>query len=152
MTNNHVVDIELHDTLTDPHRHLCTESNALLAELANVRKQTRIDIDALHRAARLLHSRHTMVSGSVEMAECDAACKTAGLNVRNWPLPKSVPKEYVSPLDAVEAALVEASNELNEIEDVKQLCGYQNLNHAIEAALQLTQEWKEETASKGPYI
>lgn len=33
----------------------------------------------MDEAARLIFRRHTMISGSLEMAECDAACKSVGL-------------------------------------------------------------------------
>lgn len=41
-------------------------------------------IDALHRAAKLIYNRHKMKSGSLEMAECDAICADAGLEVWKW--------------------------------------------------------------------
>jgi Lar family restriction alleviation protein len=41
-------------------------------------------IELLIKAARLIHKRGWMVSGSLEMAECDALCKEAGLEVWTW--------------------------------------------------------------------
>ena len=45
-----------------------------------------IEIRNLRKAARLIHDRHGMVSGSLEMAECDEFCKSVGLEVWTWPL------------------------------------------------------------------
>ena len=41
----------------------------------------------LQQAARLIHDRPGMVSGSLQMAECDAVCKDAGLEGWTWPIP-----------------------------------------------------------------
>lgn len=41
-------------------------------------------IEALQKAARLIFKRHAMESGSLEMHECDAVCKAAGLEVWTW--------------------------------------------------------------------
>ena len=49
------------------------------------------EIDLLRKAARLIHDRRNMVSGSLEMAECDGICKSAGLEVWMWPLTKPEP-------------------------------------------------------------
>ena len=40
----------------------------------------------LRRAARLIHDRAWMVSGSMEMAETDAFLKSIGLEVWTWPI------------------------------------------------------------------
>lgn len=45
-----------------------------------------IEIKRLRKAARLIHDRHGMVSGSLEMAECDEFCKSVGLEVWIWAL------------------------------------------------------------------
>jgi hypothetical protein len=45
-----------------------------------------IENDALRRCARLIHGRHYMASGSLEMQECDLACKAVGLEPWKWPL------------------------------------------------------------------
>jgi hypothetical protein len=42
--------------------------------------------DALRHCARLIHDRHYMASGSLEMQECDLACKAVGLEPWTWPL------------------------------------------------------------------
>lgn len=44
------------------------------------------EIRLLKKAARLIHDRHRMVSGSLEMAECDEACERVGLKPWEWPL------------------------------------------------------------------
>lgn len=44
--------------------------------------------ETLRKAARLIHERSGMVSGSYEMGECDAVCKSVGLNVWQWPIVK----------------------------------------------------------------
>lgn len=41
-------------------------------------------IALLKKAARLIHDRRNMVSGSEEMGECDEVCKAAGLEVWKW--------------------------------------------------------------------
>ncbi len=40
----------------------------------------------LRKAARLIHDRRKMVSGSLEMGDCDEFCKNCGLEVWAWPL------------------------------------------------------------------
>lgn len=42
------------------------------------------EIIALRKAARLCWERGWMVSGSIEMAECDAFCKSVGLEPWTW--------------------------------------------------------------------
>lgn len=49
-------------------------------------RDSRDEIVKLRTAARLIHDRHKMVSGSLEMAECDEFCKSLGLEVWTWPL------------------------------------------------------------------
>ena len=46
------------------------------------------EIEMLRKAARLIHDRHGMVSGSYAMAECDAICNIVGLKVWTWPIMK----------------------------------------------------------------
>ena len=41
-------------------------------------------IGAMHKAARLCADRGWMVSGSLEMAECDEFCKSVGLDPWTW--------------------------------------------------------------------
>lgn len=48
------------------------------------RKDADDEIALLRRAARLCFDRGWMVSGSIEMAECDAICKQAGLDPWAW--------------------------------------------------------------------
>ena len=40
----------------------------------------------LRKAARLIYDRRKMVSGSLEMGDCDEFCKNCGLEVWTWPL------------------------------------------------------------------
>ena len=54
-----------------------------------------------------------------------------------------------TPLDDVEAALVNASNALYELDPAKKLHRYVELNEAINEALRLTQAWKEDDEAKG---
>ena len=44
------------------------------------------ETNLLRRAARLIHDRRKMVSGSLEMGDCDEFCKSVGLEVWKWPL------------------------------------------------------------------
>jgi hypothetical protein len=53
-----------------------------------------------------------------------------------------------TPLDDVEAALVNASNALWEIDQKKKFHRYVELNEAIDGALRLTQAWKEDDAGQ----
>ena len=53
-----------------------------------------------------------------------------------------------TPLDDVEAALVNASNALFEIDESKKPWRYGELNKAINEALRLTQAWKEDDERK----
>ena len=53
-----------------------------------------------------------------------------------------------TPLDDVEAALVNASNALFEIDESKKPWRYEELNKAINEALRLTQAWKEDDAGQ----
>jgi hypothetical protein len=53
-------------------------------------KALKDEITLLRKAARLIHDRRNMVSGSLEMAECDAVCKEVGLEVWTWPLTPNV--------------------------------------------------------------
>lgn len=55
-------------------------------ELLGRANALRDEITLLRKAARLIHDRRNMVSGSLEMAECDAVCKEVGLEVWTWPL------------------------------------------------------------------
>ena len=55
-------------------------------ELLGKANALRDEITLLRKAARLIHDRRNMVSGSLEMAECDAVCKEVGLEVWTWPL------------------------------------------------------------------
>jgi len=73
-------------TRKEQHSRLCAETAAVQAELDRVREAARNEIVLLRRAARLIHDRRKMVSGSREMGECDAVCKEAGLEVWTWPL------------------------------------------------------------------
>lgn len=50
------------------------------------RKRLLGEIDNLRKAARLIHDRSGMVSGSLEMGECDALCKSVGLEPWKWPI------------------------------------------------------------------
>ena len=109
------------------------EINLLKCEIVNLR-----------HAAWLLYRRHAMISGSVEMAECDKACTDAGLAVWTWPPVAPPVKAIISPLDPVLDALVEASNALNDIDGVKELCIYTTLDLSIDAALRIVQAWMEE--------
>ena len=54
-----------------------------------------------------------------------------------------------TPLDDVEAALVNASNAMWELHPTKRLLRYVELNEAIDKALRLTQAWKEDDEAKG---
>ena len=42
------------------------------------------EIESLKKAARMIHDRPNMTSGSLEMFECDALCKSVGLDVWTW--------------------------------------------------------------------
>ena len=44
------------------------------------------EFSLLKKAARLIYDRRKMISGSLEMAECDEACKRVGLYPWEWPL------------------------------------------------------------------
>lgn len=55
-------------------------------ELLGKANALRDEITLLRKAARLIHDRRNMASGSCEMAECDAVCKEVGLAVWAWPL------------------------------------------------------------------
>ena len=90
---NSEVDKKLCRALTDQRRRLCAETDAVQAELTRVRAVARQQIDLLRRAARLIHDRPHMVSGGLEMAECDAACKEADLPVWTWTLKPNVKGE-----------------------------------------------------------
>lgn len=59
-------------------------SNQRAVNLMNAHEQ----IENLKRAARLIHERRAMISGSKEMADCDAFCKSVGLEVWTWPIRK----------------------------------------------------------------
>ena len=54
------------------------------------------------------------------------------------------PLTTMDPLDAIENALITASNTLNDMDDAKRLCVYGTLDDAIDAALRIVQAWKEE--------
>ena len=54
-----------------------------------------------------------------------------------------------TPLDDVEAALVNASNAMWEIDKSNKLRRYAELRDAIDDALRLTQAWKEDDEAKG---
>ena len=54
-----------------------------------------------------------------------------------------------TPLDDVEAALVNASNAMWEIDQKKKFHRYVELNEAIDEALRLVQAWKEDDERKG---
>jgi len=63
--------------------------NNLLKRKEHYKKILREAEDQLVRtskAARAIHERPGMVSGSLEMAECDALCKSVGLEVWTWPV------------------------------------------------------------------
>jgi len=104
----------------------------------------------LRHAAPLIYRRHTMTSGSLGMAECDAACKAAGLDVWRWPttdVKVAIPLEPIEVLRAVEASLVEASNLLLD----ERLDGHDRyglLEDAIDKALREVQDWWKEEAEK----
>jgi hypothetical protein len=57
-------------------------SAALIREIDRIKAENR----ALRHCARLIHGRHYMASGSLEMQECDLACKAVGLEPWTWPL------------------------------------------------------------------
>lgn len=78
--------MELHEALAEQRRRLCAETDEMQAELDRVREVAKREIELLRRAARLIHDRRKMVSGSLEMGECDSLCKEAGLEVWTWPL------------------------------------------------------------------
>jgi hypothetical protein len=63
-----------------------TQKNCPLCEILLLKEEIRL----LRIAARLIHKRGWMVSGSLEMAECDAVCKEVGLPVWTW---KDMPGE-----------------------------------------------------------
>jgi hypothetical protein len=69
--------------------HDTTHDNVKIMEtfvLTYDHEQLVAENELLRKAARLIHDRHGMVSGSLEMAECDAACKAAGLEPWTWPI------------------------------------------------------------------
>ena len=76
----------LGDALAEQRRRMGAEIDDLHAELKRVRAVAAAEISLLRRAARLIHERRKMGSGSVAMFECDAICKKAGLEVWTWPL------------------------------------------------------------------
>ncbi len=43
------------------------------------------EVQSLRKAARLIHQRPNLPSGSLEMAECDDFLKTLNLDVWKWP-------------------------------------------------------------------
>ena len=53
-------------------------------ELRGIIEKQEERIEKLKHAARLIHSRKNMTSGSPEMAECDILCKEVGLEVWTW--------------------------------------------------------------------
>lgn len=116
---------------------------------AQVQDDMRHTIDLLRRAARLIHRRHAMVSGGLEMVECDSVCKEAGLEVWTWPSVRPLLVEYVTPLDAVFVALADASNALDDVDEgSKEMCVYttlrETLDKAIDTSLRICQAWREE--------
>jgi hypothetical protein len=72
--------------LADQRRKFGAEIDDLHTELKRVREVAAAEINLLRKAARLIHERRKMGSGSVAMFECDAICKKAGLEVWTWPL------------------------------------------------------------------
>ena len=49
----------------------------------------RHELLAVKRAARYIHNRPGIVSGSFQMAEGDALCEAVGLHVWTWPIPST---------------------------------------------------------------
>ena len=74
----------LGSALAEQRRTLGAEIDDLHAELKRVRAVAAEEISLLRRAARLCWERGDMVSGSIEMAECDAICKQAHLDPWAW--------------------------------------------------------------------
>lgn len=74
----------LGNALAEQRRAMGAEIDNLHAELKRVREVAAAEISLLQRAARLCWERGWMVSGSIEMAECDAICKQAGLDPWSW--------------------------------------------------------------------
>lgn len=66
--------------------HVNTGFKDCVAAMDMQKKHYEREIKLLKRAARLIHDRRNMVSGSLQMAECDEVCGRVGLKVWEWPL------------------------------------------------------------------
>lgn len=71
----------------DPKCHIHGSPYPMYIHLDEYRALQR-ENEMLRKAARLIHDRPGMVSGSLQMGECDAICKQVDLKVWTWPITK----------------------------------------------------------------
>lgn len=136
-------------TLIDQRDQPCADPKVLISELACVCQHAQTERDLLYRAARFIFSRHAMVSGSAEMAECDAVCKAAGFDVWTWPSPGLVSENEIPTLDTIEALLVRVSNALYDMKSAaekKDMSFIEHVDEIVDKATRLVQDRKEAEA------